>query len=157
MILTAHERILLRCYQHPLNLTFLTDFDKTMTDYKATLNLPHTSFAMKANLSQREPEMLKTWAKDGVYQQIRAARKGRKSYILHDGPLYANGDIHIGHAVNKILKDIIVKAKTLSDYDAPYVPGRDCHGLRIELEVVKKLGMLGNTIITAEYRQNCIK
>src|SRR5690625_5195917 len=85
-----------------------------MTDYKATLNLPHTEFAMKANLAQREPKMLERWRADQLYQRIRAARRGREQFILHDGPPYANGDIHIGHAVNKILKDIIVKSKTLS-------------------------------------------
>ena len=109
-----------------------------MTDYKATLNLPATSFAMKANLAQREPEMLKRWQQEGIYQQIRAARTGCPTFILHDGPPYANGDIHIGHAVNKILKDIIIKAKTLSGFDAPYVPGWDCHGLPIEHNVEKK-------------------
>lgn len=99
--------------------------------------------------------MLKTWAKDGVYQQIRAARKGRKSYILHDGPPYANGDIHIGHAVNKILKDIIVKSKTLSGYDAPYVPGWDCHGLPIEHNVEKKHGKAGVKLDVKAFRQKC--
>ncbi|WP_041523979.1 isoleucine--tRNA ligase [Gilvimarinus agarilyticus] len=126
-----------------------------MTDYKATLNLPHTSFAMKANLAQREPEMLKAWTKDGLYQQIRAARKGRKSYILHDGPPYANGDIHIGHAVNKILKDIIVKSKTLSGFDAPYIPGWDCHGLPIEHNVEKKHGKAGAKLDVKAFRQKC--
>ncbi len=111
-----------------------------MSDYKATLNLPHTAFAMKANLAQREPEMLKRWQKDNLDQQIRKARSGREQFILHDGPPYANGDIHIGHAVNKILKDIIVKSKTLSGFDAPYVPGWDCHGLPIEHNVEKKHG-----------------
>ncbi|WP_339615905.1 isoleucine--tRNA ligase [uncultured Gilvimarinus sp.] len=126
-----------------------------MTDYKATLNLPQTSFAMKANLAQREPEMLKAWAKEGLYEQIRAARKGRKSYILHDGPPYANGDIHIGHAVNKILKDIIVKSKTLSGFDAPYVPGWDCHGLPIEHNVEKKHGKAGVKLDVKAFRQKC--
>ena len=87
-----------------------------MTDYKATLNLPNTDFAMKA---QREPEMLKQWQSNNIYQQIRQARAGREQFILHDGPPYANGDIHIGHAVNKILKDIIIKSRTLSGFDAP--------------------------------------
>ncbi|WP_049721168.1 isoleucine--tRNA ligase [Gilvimarinus polysaccharolyticus] len=126
-----------------------------MTDYKATLNLPHTSFAMKANLAQREPEMLKAWANDDLYQQIRAARKGCESYILHDGPPYANGDIHIGHAVNKILKDIIVKSKTLSGFDAPYVPGWDCHGLPIEHNVEKKHGKAGVKLDVKAFRQKC--
>src|SRR6187402_2422426 len=127
-----------------------------MTDYKATLNLPTTGFAMKANLAQREPDMLKQWQANNVYQKIRAARAGREQFILHDGPPYANGDIHIGHAVNKILKDIIVKSKTLSGFDAPYVPGWDCHGLPIEHNVEKKLGkeQKGNGK-EAQFRQAC--
>ena len=126
-----------------------------MTDYKATLNLPNTDFAMKANLAQREPEMLKNWQANNVYQQIRAARAGREQFILHDGPPYANGDIHIGHAVNKILKDIIVKSKTLSGYDAPYVPGWDCHGLPIEHNVEKKIGKAGDKVDVKTFRQKC--
>lgn len=126
-----------------------------MTDYKATLNLPQTSFAMKANLAQREPGMLKQWQQSKLYEQIREARKGREQFILHDGPPYANGDIHIGHAVNKILKDIIIKAKTLSGFDAPYVPGWDCHGLPIEHNVEKKVGKAGVKIDHAAFRQKC--
>ncbi|NBV75976.1 MAG: isoleucine--tRNA ligase, partial [Methylococcaceae bacterium] len=104
-------------------------------DYKPTLNLPKTEFAMKANLAQREPGMLQTWNEKQLYQKIRdlCQSQGRDKFILHDGPPYANGAIHIGHAVNKILKDIIIKSKTLSGFDAPYVPGWDCHGLPIEL------------------------
>lgn len=127
----------------------------TDTDYKATLNLPSTGFAMKANLAQREPEMLKNWCANNLYQQIREARKGREQFILHDGPPYANGDIHIGHAVNKILKDIIVKNKTLSGFDAPYVPGWDCHGLPIEHNVEKKLGKAGDKVDFKTFRQKC--
>lgn len=126
-----------------------------MTDYKATLNLPQTSFAMKANLAQREPGMLKQWQQTDLYQQIRNARSGREQFILHDGPPYANGDIHIGHAVNKILKDIIIKAKTLSGFDAPYVPGWDCHGLPIEHNVEKKVGKAGVKVDHATFRQKC--
>ncbi|WP_188150217.1 isoleucine--tRNA ligase [Teredinibacter waterburyi] len=126
-----------------------------MTDYKATLNLPNTSFAMKANLAQREPEMLKRWQKQDLYQQIRSARAGCEKFILHDGPPYANGDIHIGHAVNKILKDIIIKAKTLSGFDAPYVPGWDCHGLPIEHNVEKKIGKAGVKVDYATFRKKC--
>ena len=101
-------------------------------DYKATLNLPKTDFPMKGNLAQREPEMLKQWQAMNIYQHIRTACAQRdKKFILHDGPPYANGDIHIGHAVNKVLKDIIVKSKTLDGYDTPLVPGWDCHGLPI--------------------------
>ena len=102
-----------------------------MTDYKKTLNLPDTPFPMRGDLAKREPLMLNSWYEDDLYSQIRNARKGRKSFILHDGPPYANGNIHIGHSVNKILKDIIIKSKTLSGFDAPYIPGWDCHGLPI--------------------------
>lgn len=124
-----------------------------MTDYKQTLNLPHTSFAMKANLAQREPERLKAWNEGQLYQKIRAARAGRDKFILHDGPPYANGNIHVGHAVNKILKDIIIKSKTLSGFDAPYVPGWDCHGLPIELNVEKKFGRAGDKISVSQFRE----
>ena len=126
-----------------------------MTDYKHTLNLPETEFAMKANLATREPETLKRWYEQKLYETIRRARAGREKFILHDGPPYANGDIHIGHAVNKILKDIIVKAKTLSGFDAPYVPGWDCHGLPIELNVEKKHGKAGAKIDAATFRNFC--
>lgn len=126
-----------------------------MTDYKSTLNLPATAFAMKANLAQREPQTLARWQKEGLYSAIRAARVGCPQFILHDGPPYANGDIHIGHAVNKILKDIIVKAKTLSGFDAPYVPGWDCHGLPIEHNVEKKVGKAGVKVDHATFRNKC--
>ncbi|MBD2858712.1 isoleucine--tRNA ligase [Spongiibacter sp. KMU-158] len=126
-----------------------------MSDYKHTLNLPTTDFAMKANLSQREPQMLKRWLDEDVYGQIRQARSGRERFVLHDGPPYANGDIHIGHAVNKILKDFIVKSKTLSGFDAPYVPGWDCHGLPIELNVEKKVGKPGQKVDAATFREKC--
>lgn len=126
-----------------------------MTDYKATLNLPKTKFPMKANLAQREPGILKQWQEDKLYEKIRAARVGREKFVLHDGPPYANGDIHIGHAVNKVLKDIIVKSKTLAGYDAPYVPGWDCHGLPIEHQVEKKFGKAGVKLDHAAFRQKC--
>lgn len=126
-----------------------------MADYKATLNLPKTSFAMKANLAQREPQTLKRWQESNLYQQIRDARAGRDKFILHDGPPYANGDIHIGHAVNKILKDIVIKAKTLGGYDAPYIPGWDCHGLPIEHNVEKKVGKAGVKVDYATFRKKC--
>ncbi|ODC04541.1 isoleucine--tRNA ligase [Terasakiispira papahanaumokuakeensis] len=106
-----------------------------MTDYKHTLNLPETDFPMRGNLPKREPERLKQWAQMDLYGQLRQAGKGRERFILHDGPPYANGNLHLGHALNKILKDIIVKSKTLSGYDAPYVPGWDCHGLPIEHKI----------------------
>ena len=123
-----------------------------MTDYKNTLNLPDTPFPMRGDMAKREPQMLARWQAQQRYQKIRAAKQGKPVFILHDGPPYANGDIHIGHAVNKILKDIIIKSKTLSGFDAPYVPGWDCHGLPIELQVEKKHG---KAIPAAEFRQLC--
>jgi isoleucyl-tRNA synthetase len=106
-----------------------------MTDYKATLNLPDTAFPMKAGLPQREPQILQRWDSIGLYRKLREIGKDRPKFVLHDGPPYANGKIHIGHALNKILKDMIVRSKTLSGFDAPYVPGWDCHGLPIEHKV----------------------
>lgn len=111
-----------------------------MSDYKNTLNLPKTDFPMKADLAKREPLILKKWEEINLYQKIRDLGKTRQKFVLHDGPPYANGHIHMGTAVNKILKDIVVKAKTLSGFDAPFVPGWDCHGLPIELNVEKKIG-----------------
>jgi len=111
-----------------------------VSDLKATLNLPHTDFPMKANLPQSEPRRLATWEQDGIYEQIRAARQDAPSYVLHDGPPYANGPIHLGHALNKCLKDFVVKSKTMAGFNAPYVPGWDCHGLPIEIKVDEKLG-----------------
>ena len=111
-----------------------------MTDYKATLNLPDTQFPMKAGLPQREPQILQRWNEIGLYQKLRAQGEGRPKFVLHDGPPYANGSIHIGHALNKILKDIITRSKTLSGFDAPYVPGWDCHGLPIEHKVETTFG-----------------
>jgi len=111
-----------------------------MTENKYKLNLPDTDFPMRGNLAKREPQWAKDWVEKDFYKQIRSARKGKPKYILHDGPPYANGDIHIGHAVNKILKDFIIKSKTISGFDAPYVPGWDCHGLPIELVVEKEHG-----------------
>ncbi|MGB2173114.1 MAG: isoleucine--tRNA ligase, partial [Porticoccaceae bacterium] len=124
-------------------------------DYKATLNLPKTDFAMRANLAQREPAMLKQWQQEDLYQQIRKARAGCEKFILHDGPPYANGDIHLGHAVNKTLKDIVIKSKTLSGFDAPYIPGWDCHGLPIEHNVEKKIGKAGVKVEYSKFRQKC--
>jgi len=126
-----------------------------VADYKNTLNLPKTAFPMKANLTQREADLLERWETMGLYGRIRKVAAGRKTFILHDGPPYANGEIHIGHAVNKILKDIIVKSRTLDGLDAPYVPGWDCHGLPIELEVEKEQGKPGVKIGAAEFRQAC--
>jgi len=126
-----------------------------MSDYKQTLNLPQTDFPMKASLAQREPERLKRWQEAGLYRKIREHSAGRPKFILHDGPPYANGDLHLGHAVNKILKDIIVKSRTLDGHDAPYVPGWDCHGLPIEHNVEKKKGRAGQKISHAEFRKAC--
>ncbi len=121
-------------------------------DSKYKLNLPETTFPMRGDLAKREPAWLKEWQDKQLYQRIRKARKGAKKFILHDGPPYANGDIHIGHAVNKILKDIIIKSKTMSGFDAPYVPGWDCHGLPIELVVEKNHG---KNIDPAKFRELC--
>ncbi len=123
-----------------------------MNDYKKTLNLPDTPFPMRGDMAKREPQMLARWHALQRYQKIRKAKQGLPRFILHDGPPYANGDIHIGHAVNKVLKDIIIKAKTLSGFDAPYVPGWDCHGLPIELQVEK---MHGKSIPAKEFRELC--
>ncbi|MDH5544161.1 MAG: isoleucine--tRNA ligase [Gammaproteobacteria bacterium] len=125
--------------------------------YKDTLNLPQTKFPMKGNLAQKEPEILKRWGAMNLYQKLRETGAGRDKFILHDGPPYANGDIHLGHAVNKILKDIIVKSKTLSGFDAPYVPGWDCHGLPIELQVEKTVGKAGAKVDAKTFRKECRK
>jgi isoleucyl-tRNA synthetase len=111
-----------------------------MADYKKTLNLPDTDFPMRGDLARREPQWVKEWNDKGVYKRLRAASQGRPRFVLHDGPPYANGDIHIGHAVNKILKDVIVKSKLMAGFDAPYVPGWDCHGMPIEVQIEKKHG-----------------
>src|SRR5205085_12512073 len=124
-------------------------------DYKATLNLPKTDFPMKANLPQREPEMLAWWEQQKLYEQIQEAGQGRPRYVLHDGPPYANARIHIGHALNKILKDIVVKSKTMAGFDAPYIPGWDCHGLPIEHAVDKKLGSKKKEMSEADFRRAC--
>ncbi len=126
-----------------------------MTDYKPTLNLPDTGFPMRGNLAKNEPARLQHWQENGLYQRIREARKGQPTFILHDGPPYANGDIHIGHAVNKILKDMIVKAQTLDGKDAPYVPGWDCHGLPIEHAVEKDIGKAGIAVPADDFRKAC--
>jgi len=124
-------------------------------DYKKTLNLPATAFPMKGNLAQCEPKTLKKWQANQLYQKIRAHCQGRPLFVLHDGPPYANGEIHIGHAVNKVLKDLIVKSKTLAGFDAPYIPGWDCHGLPIELQVEKKIGKAGVKVSPAVFRKAC--
>lgn len=128
-----------------------------MSDYKNTLNLPETGFPMRGDLAKREPDMLKRWYEQDLYGIIRAAKKGKKTFILHDGPPYANGNIHIGHSVNKILKDIIVKSKGMAGYDSPYIPGWDCHGLPIELKVEQLIGKPGEKVSAAEFRTACRK
>jgi len=125
--------------------------------YRDTLNLPKTGFSMKANLVQREPQLRKKWAKENIYAQIRKARKGAPLYILHDGPPYANGDIHMGHVINKVLKDLVVKYKTMAGFDAPYVPGWDCHGLPIESKVVTELGEKVREKSKLDIRKDCFK
>jgi isoleucyl-tRNA synthetase len=126
-----------------------------VSDYKSTINLPNTDFPMKADLARREPAMLEAWERDGLYEKIRAVSKGRPSYVLMDGPPYANGALHLGHALNKILKDIVVKSRTLDGYDAPYVPGWDCHGLPIEMQVEKSHGRVGQKIDAKAFRAAC--
>jgi isoleucyl-tRNA synthetase len=126
-----------------------------MSDYKHTINLPATRFPMKADLAAREPAMVAAWEARGIYAKLREHARGRPRFVLHDGPPYANGAIHIGHAVNKILKDIIVKARTLEGFDAPYIPGWDCHGLPIELQVEKKHGRAGGKLDAAAFRAAC--
>ncbi|WP_440505941.1 isoleucine--tRNA ligase [Serratia nevei] len=126
-----------------------------MSDYKNTLNLPETGFPMRGDLAKREPGMLQRWYEQDLYGIIRTAKKGKKTFILHDGPPYANGSIHIGHSVNKILKDIIIKSKGMAGFDSPYVPGWDCHGLPIELKVEQLYGKPGKKLTAAEFRQKC--
>ncbi len=126
-----------------------------MPDYKQTINLPQTDFSMKADLAQREPKMLAEWEASDLYGRIRAASQGRPRFLLHDGPPYANGTIHLGHALNKILKDIIVKSRQLDGFDAPYVPGWDGHGLPIEQQVEKKHGRPGQKLDAAAFRAAC--
>jgi len=124
-------------------------------DYKETLNLPETDFPMRGNLPKREPEMLKHWQQIGLNEKLEAAQKNKQSFILHDGPPYANGHIHMGHALNKILKDIIIKSKRMQGFYTPYVPGWDCHGLPIELMVDKKLGKKKREMSKADFRREC--
>ena len=129
--------------------------DQTENPYKSTILLPDTAFPMRGDLPKREPDTLARWESEGLYTQIRSAAKGRPQFVLHDGPPYANGAIHLGHAVNKILKDIIVKSKTLAGFDAPFIPGWDCHGLPIEIAIEKKFGKVGVKLNATEFRQQC--
>ncbi|GAX90987.1 isoleucine--tRNA ligase [Effusibacillus lacus] len=125
------------------------------TDYSKTLNLPETEFPMRGNLPQREPEIQKRWEEMGLYKKVQEAREGKPMFVLHDGPPYANGDIHLGHAVNKILKDMIVKSKTMEGYNAPYVPGWDTHGLPIEQAIIKNKKINRHEIPVPQFRQMC--
>ena len=136
----------------------MTDAPDTQRDWRDTVFLPKTDFPMKAGLAQKEPVILERWAKLGLYDRLREQRKGRERFILHDGPPYANGDIHMGHAMNKVLKDIIVRSQSLLGKDAPYVPGWDCHGLPIEWKVeeayrAKKLDK--DQVPVAQFRAEC--
>src|SRR5262245_65773181 len=125
-------------------------------DYKETLNLPRTDFAMRANLAQREPTIVERWQSMRLYERLLEANAGRPRFVLHDGPPYANGHIHIGHTLNKVLKDIVVKHRAMAGFQAPYVPGWDCHGLPIEHEVEKQLGRAKKEAMPkAEVRQRC--
>jgi isoleucyl-tRNA synthetase len=124
-------------------------------DYKDTLNLPKTDFPMKANLSRKEPELLKMWEDMNIYEQIRRVLKGKKTYILHDGPPYANGNIHLGTALNKVIKDMVIKSKNMTGFDSVYVPGWDCHGLPIEHQVEKELGKRKNEMSHTDKRRFC--
>ena len=126
-----------------------------MTNYKETLNLPDTGFPMKASLPNREPSLLKQWSENNLYLKIRQQQAGKDKFLLLDGPPYANGKLHIGHALNKVLKDVVIKSKTLSGFDAPYIPGWDCHGLPIEHQVEKKKGKAGSKLNAKQYRDAC--
>jgi len=129
--------------------------DPKRIDLKKTVHLPRTDFPMKANLGTLEPKLLAHWAETGIYERIRAARAGRPTYILHDGPPYANGNIHLGTGFNKMLKDFIVKLKTMEGYDSPYVPGWECHGLPIEFKVDSELGAKKAAMTAAQVRTVC--
>src|SRR6478672_8166363 len=129
--------------------------DSQNVELKQTVNLPRTDFSMKANLPQAEPKLLARWEASRLYHQIRDARAGRPMYVLHDGPPYANGRIHLGTAFNKILKDFIVKSKTMAGFDSPYVPGWDCHGLPIEIKVDSELGPKKAQMTPGQIRAAC--
>src|SRR3972149_6957826 len=124
-------------------------------DYKETLNLPRTDFQMKGELTKKKTETLKHWEDEGRHAKLKELGKGRPKYTLHDGPPYANGNIHIGHALNKILKDIVVKSRFMSGFSTEYVPGWDCHGLPIELQVEKELGKQKSELAQSEIRKRC--
>ncbi|MBQ9992600.1 MAG: class I tRNA ligase family protein, partial [Firmicutes bacterium] len=124
-------------------------------EYGKTLNLPNTDFPMRGNLPQKEPETLKKWQEMDIYKLVGEKNAGKPKFILHDGPPYANGEIHLGHALNKVLKDIIIKYKTMTGYDSPYVPGWDTHGLPIEQKTIKDLGINRHSVSKVEFRNRC--
>src|ERR671910_1314032 len=126
-----------------------------MPEWKDTVNLPKTGFPMKANLQTAEPEAIARWEAMDLYAQLRRARRGAPKFVLHDGPPYANGQIHIGTALNKVLKDLVVKSRSMAGFDAPYVPGWDCHGLPIELKVDRQLGPKKRQMSVADFRREC--
>ena len=138
-------------------INYLGENQRVPLDLKSTINLPKTDFPMKANLPQNEPKTLARWEKMGIYGRIQQARHGAPMYVLHDGPPYANGPIHLGHALNKCLKDFIVKSKSMAGMDAPYVPGWDCHGLPIEIKVDQQLGGKKLQMNPADVRLECRK
>mgnify|MGYP000934224971 FL=1 len=133
----------------------MTEPTQEKRSYKNSLNLPKTGFSMKANLVQNEPATQKKWAQEGLYEQIRQARKGSPRYVFHDGPPYANGSIHLGHMLNKVLKDIVVRSRTMMGFDCPYIPGWDCHGLPIEHKVMQELGDKARELATMQIRGRC--
>ena len=126
-----------------------------MPEWKDTCNLPRTAFSMKANLHTAEPEAVARWDEMNLYAELRRVRQGAETFILHDGPPYANGEIHIGTALNKVLKDFVVKSRSMAGLDAPYVPGWDCHGLPIELKVDRQLGAKKREMSVADFRREC--
>ena len=126
-----------------------------MTDYAKTVNLYESPFPMRGNLAKREPAWVKQWQDEKRYQKLRQIAAGRPKFILHDGPPYANGAIHVGHALNKILKDIVTKSRHMLGFDCPYIPGWDCHGLPIEQKVEQKIGKPGAKVSATEFRAAC--
>src|SRR5262245_43990860 len=142
-----------RCFERPEGRWYGR---RSSMDYKSTLNLPRTDFPMRANLPQREPELLRRWREMGLYRELLAHNAARPRFVLHDGPPYANGNIHLGHALNKILKDVIVKSRFMAGFLSPYVPGWDCHGLPIELQVEKEIGRAAKEAMPkADVRARC--
>ena len=156
-MLQLHEKIILVVFEAIVSSSFFLqrNYYLVSQDYKSTLHLPATDFPMRGNLPKREPQVLEEWDKADLYAQLRAHAKGRPQFVLHDGPPYANGAMHLGHAVNKVLKDIIVRSKHLDGFDAPFVPGWDCHGLPIEIAVEKTVGKAGLRHDVRAFREQC--